>query len=195
MSKHFLLFSSETDFTTVDQSILLSHHTSPIETKIWKDFCTQRYELQACYNRYINKKSTGGCGVTALISFVYWSTAYMFPNVFPSDGVFTWSQRSPQSCWHLNLVIINISLYKLICVWKNRLCSHNRSVSLIYEHTLSTSRKTRKKLSPASFFKSSNVHMPLAINVENSSGYFDTSSKPAGALLKEVGEIYVIYLL
>ena len=71
MSKHFLLFSSETDFTTVDQSILLSHHTSPIETKIWKDFCTQRNELQACYNRYINKKSTGGCGVTALISFVY----------------------------------------------------------------------------------------------------------------------------
>ena len=53
MSKHFLLFSSETDFTTVDQSTLLSHHTAPIETKIWKDFCTQRNELQACYNRYI----------------------------------------------------------------------------------------------------------------------------------------------
>ena len=53
MSKHFLLFSSETDFTTVDQSTLFSHHTAPIETKIWKDFCTQRNELQACYNRYI----------------------------------------------------------------------------------------------------------------------------------------------
>ena len=78
---------------------------------------------------------------------------------------------------------------------KNRLCSQHRVISLIYKHTLSTSRKTRKKLSPASFFKSSNVHMPLAINVENSSGYFDTSSKPAGALLKEVGEINIIYLL
>ena len=77
---------------------------------------------------------------------------------------------------------------------KNHISQH-RVISLIYKHTLSTSRKTRKKLSPASFFKSSNVHIPLAINVENSSGYFDTSSKPAGALLKEIVEINIIYLL
>ena len=48
--------------------------------------------------------------------------------------------------------------------------------------TLSTSRNTRKKFSPANFFKSSNVHIPLANKVVNNSGYFDTSSKPTGAL-------------
>ena len=37
--------------------------------------------------------------------------------------------------------------------------------------TLSTSLKTLKKLSPANFFKSSRVHMPLASKVENNSGY------------------------
>ena len=37
--------------------------------------------------------------------------------------------------------------------------------------TLSTSLKTLKKLSPANFFKSSMVHMPLASKVENNSGY------------------------
>ena len=51
--------------------------------------------------------------------------------------------------------------------------------------TLSTSLKTRKKLSPANFFKSSMVHIPLASNVENNSGYLETSSKPTGALVKE----------
>ena len=86
----------------------------------------------------------------------------------------------------------HIIVQTYICMIK--MYSQNWVVSLIYKHTLSTSRKTRKKLSPASFFKSSNVHIPLAINVENSSGYLDTSSKPAGALLKENGEMYIIYL-
>ena len=48
--------------------------------------------------------------------------------------------------------------------------------------TLSTSRKTLKKLSPANFFKSSMVHMPLASRVANNSGYCETSSKPRGVL-------------
>ena len=50
--------------------------------------------------------------------------------------------------------------------------------------TLSTSRNTRKKLSPANFFKSSIVHIPLANNVESNSGYLETSSKPIGALVE-----------
>lgn len=48
--------------------------------------------------------------------------------------------------------------------------------------TRSTSLKTLRKLSPASFFKSSMVHIPLAKRLAKSSGYLDTSSRPAGTL-------------
>ena len=49
-------------------------------------------------------------------------------------------------------------------------------------HTLSTSLKTRRKLSPANFFRSSIVHIPLARSVANNSGYWETSSNPLGVL-------------
>lgn len=49
--------------------------------------------------------------------------------------------------------------------------------------TFSTSLNTLRKLSPASFFKSSMVHIPDARRVAKSSGYLDTSSRPAGALV------------
>ena len=51
--------------------------------------------------------------------------------------------------------------------------------------TLSTSLKTRRKLSPANFLRSSIVHIPLARSVANSSGYCDTSSSPLGVLKQE----------
>ena len=61
--------------------------------------------------------------------------------------------------------------------------------------TLSTSRNTRKKLSPANFFKSSIVHIPLANNVENNTGYLETSSKPTGALVEEMNFVCFIYYI
>ena len=48
--------------------------------------------------------------------------------------------------------------------------------------TLSTSLKTRRKLSPANFLRSSSDQAPLANNEANRAGYLDTSSKPTGVL-------------
>lgn len=62
---------------------------------------------------------------------------------------------------------------------------HSKSLNnSIYQRelTLSTSLKTRKKLSPANFLRSSRDHIPLAIRLTNSAGYFDTSSRPDGVL-------------
>ena len=49
-------------------------------------------------------------------------------------------------------------------------------------HTFSTSRKTRMKLRPANFLRSSSDQAPLVSSEAKRAGYLDTSSRPTGVL-------------
>lgn len=60
----------------------------------------------------------------------------------------------------------------------------------------SASWKTRRKLRPASFFRSSTLHFPVPINSAKSVGYEETSSSPWGTLknIKLLNDCFPCYI-
>ena len=78
----------------------------------------------------------------------------------------------------------NFAFLNLSCIEKNFFDGDPKWNEICGLLTCSTRLMTRRMLRPASFFKSSSVHMGFLLwaNFSMRFGYFETSSKPSGVL-------------